>query len=189
MKLLRRFFVTARHWQIFLLLFGVGNVLPFVGEIFILSAAPPTGRLSPFPIWSHNLLVSIAALLLLSWLWFTGSFLRSVVRPPLKPKELFFRIAIIYPLVFGFAGLSFLINPTSAPLALVVALGLFLFVCLIYDFNFVASALVLAETGRPKEMGEGAGTLLLFFFFPIGIWFIQPRINRLYEEAFRPADS
>ncbi len=181
MKWLSGFFLRATRWQMFLLLFGTCFIGTFAGPIAIISAAPSSEILGRAQIVSIGLLAAVSELVFLSWLWFMGSFLRSAIERSLRPRESFFRIAIIYPLVFAFAGPVFIVNPNSWPLGLIVVLGLFLFVCLIYDFNFVSNALIVAETGRRKDLGEGTVTFFLLWFFPVGVWFIQPRINRLFK--------
>jgi hypothetical protein len=175
MNWLSRFFLHAKHWQMFLLFF-VCIVGQFAGPIAIISAAP-----SPGALWRAQIvgiaLAAISEIVFLSWLWFIGSFLCSVVQPRLKPSESFFRIAIIYPLVFGLVELAFIVRADPRPFGVIVPLALVAFVCLIYDLNFVAKALALAEVGKSRVFGDFA----LLWFFPIGVWFIQPRVNRLYN--------
>jgi hypothetical protein len=50
------------------------------------------------------------------------------------------------------------------------------------DLNFVATALGVAETGKSRVFSQIVGTFFLLWFFPVGIWIIQPKINRLYQE-------
>ena len=61
----------------------------------------------------------------------------------------------------------------------------------VYPFHIVASlfifssiwtsakAIVLAETKKIQTFDRYIGTFFLLWFFPIGIWFVQPRLNRL----------
>lgn len=58
---------------------------------------------------------------------------------------------------------------------------LFAMVCMFYDLYFVSKSLVLAETSKPVSFYDYAGPFFLLWFFPLGIWVIQSRINRLYE--------
>jgi hypothetical protein len=46
----------------------------------------------------------------------------------------------------------------------------------------VSKSLVLAETGKPASFYDYAGPFFLLWFFPVGIWIVQPRVNRLYSE-------
>jgi len=51
--------------------------------------------------------------------------------------------------------------------------------------NFASKSLVMVETGRRAKFYDYAGPFFLMWFFPIGIWFIQPRINRLYSQRMQ----
>jgi uncharacterized RDD family membrane protein YckC len=61
--------------------------------------------------------------------------------------------------------------------------------CMLYLLYFVSKNLVLAETRKPASFPDYAGPFFLIWFFPIGIWFTQPRINRLYERPPPPDAS
>lgn len=55
-------------------------------------------------------------------------------------------------------------------------------VCMFYLLYFVSKSLVLAETSKPASFYDYAGPFFLLWFFPIGIWIVQPKVNRLYSE-------
>jgi hypothetical protein len=104
-----------------------------------------------------------------------------MVKPNLKPRELIFRIAIIYSFVFVLAGFAFILWPNVCPTGLLVGVSLLALICFIYALDFVGRVLTLAETGEPIAPSARAVTFLQLLFFPIGIWFLQPRVNRLYN--------
>ena len=52
---------------------------------------------------------------------------------------------------------------------------------IIYSFKNVAQSLRSVETGDKARFKEYIIDAILIFCFPIGIWFIQPRLNRIYE--------
>jgi hypothetical protein len=52
--------------------------------------------------------------------------------------------------------------------------------CLFYSVRFVSKSLTLAETCKPASFYEYAGPFFLIWFYPIGVWLVQPRVNRLY---------
>jgi hypothetical protein len=118
----------------------------------------------------------------LLWLWFIGTFLCSLVEPPLKSKQDLFRLAITYPLAFGFVISLYTLVRNPYLLALLIFLNLLALACIVYDLNFVATALSVAETGKSRVFSQIVGTFFLLWFFPVGIWIIQPKINRLYQE-------
>jgi hypothetical protein len=43
----------------------------------------------------------------------------------------------------------------------------------------------MAVQGRPLFLGEYSKYVLLLFLEPIGIWVIQPQINRLYAQHLK----
>jgi hypothetical protein len=103
------------------------------------------------------------------------------VRLQLRPKIAFFRTAIVYPVAYAFAVPALFANTDSKLFAVLLPLHLFAMVCLIYDLHFVAKSLALAVTGKPKLFSDFAGTFFLLWFFPVGIWSVQPKVNQLYK--------
>src|SRR5260370_33145840 len=89
------YFLRAKHWQIFLLLFGIG----WVGGIAAMLLDLVTAR-SPEEFLKISLPFGFVMVLfmfcLLAWLWSLGSFLSSVVHPELRLKMGFFRFALAY---------------------------------------------------------------------------------------------
>jgi hypothetical protein len=51
--------------------------------------------------------------------------------------------------------------------------------CLLYS---VSKNLVLAETRKPASFYEYAGPFVLLWFLPVGVWLVQPKVNRLYAK-------
>lgn len=52
----------------------------------------------------------------------------------------------------------------------------------LYVYAFPVKELKSIELGREAKIGEYAGDLVLMLVWPIGIWFIQPRINKVISE-------
>ena len=61
-------------------------------------------------------------------------------------------------------------------------LGFYLFFAMLHAPWFLAAALVAIEKKRKPEFGFYFGTLILFVFWPIGLWFIQPRLNKVWKQ-------
>jgi hypothetical protein len=187
MSRVRHFFLRANHWQMCLLFVVVSIIAPFVGQIAIISATPVSAGIAREQVLGTGLLAVGSEGVFLLWLWIIGSFLCSVVPPELRPRQAFYRVAIIFPLVFTLVVLAVIVNNNSWPIALTLSAGIFAFSCVLYDFSFVARTLYLAETGEPPVMGDTSVTILQLWFFPVGAWFIQPRVNRLCRER-EPSD-
>jgi len=111
-----------------------------------------------------------------------GSFFNSIVKLELRLKSGFFRVALIYLpfyLVFNIATFQ---SFSPGLLELILPLHLFVMICMFYLLYFVSKSLVMAETNKPASFCDYAGPFFLLWFFPVGIWIVQPRVNRLYSE-------
>jgi hypothetical protein len=112
-------------------------------------------------------------------------------------KETFFRIAVAFvPLYLPIFGIFFqsLNHPRDVRLilmafAVVIPVHFFAAFCLIYGWYFTSRAIAVAESPRSVLFADYIGYFFGFWVLPVGIWIIQPRINRLYARAKRPAPS
>lgn len=181
MKDTRAFFVRAKHWQVFLILFPLAliTILPLLTSSKA-GATEDRGRLELL-IWLFGLpgLVCNQA-----YLWSVGSFLNSVAKPSLRLDASYFGLALVYPPLYDFVSVvapSYVHLQMSNPLIpeLYFMLNALTVVCLFYGLYFVAKSLVLAEKNKPVSSADYAGPLILFALSFIGVWLLQPRINRL----------
>jgi len=186
MNLHPTFFLRAKHWQIFLFLVGVLCMGALAEDNLV--GEQSLQRLGDSSLVLLGVLAALEMLGFLSWFWFIGSFLCSIVRPTLRPKTRFFNVAVAYPVIYGFTVPKLF---QSASSAVILPLHLFAMVCLIYVLYFVSKCFALAEAVRPKAFLRFAGTFFLLWFFPIGVWIVQPKVNRLYlaKERSSPAAS
>lgn len=181
MRAVATFFLRAKHWQIFLLLFGVG----YVGGTIALLVDMVTARTQ-----EELLRVSLPFVFMMllfmfcfvAWFWSMGSFLNSISEPTLRLRVRFFRFALLYPTVYIVIFFATFNATGPTLLALIFPLHLFAMFCLFYDLYFVSKSLALVEKGRLVSFYDYSGAFFLLWFFPLGVWFIQPRINRLYAE-------
>ena len=181
MKVIARFFLRAEHWQIFLIVVGM-----FVGGQIAIALC-----ISP-PLHSHGILtkegflvgfaIALAMAGFLAWAWSMGSFFNSITNPELRLRTWFFRFAVIYPPVYLVFFLGSFIGNESRLGDLIIPLHLLCMICLFYLLYFVSKSLVLAETDKPASFYDYAGPFFLLWIFPVGIWYVQPRVNRLYAE-------
>ena len=175
-------FLRAKHWQIF-----VGFVLLFViGNIALISSklSDPSSLLT----FGWRSLLFLAVWLLcfgyfLIWFWSMGSFLNSRLKPERRLRTDFFRFSIIYPALYAILFMTAFTSSNPSVALVILPLHFFAMFCMFYDLYFVAKILVLVETGKPASFYDYAGPFFLLWFFPIGVWLTQPRINRLYEES------
>jgi hypothetical protein len=68
----------------------------------------------------------------------------------------------------------------------VLAIGVF--AMSVYECYFVARALASVEMDTKASFYEFRGDVVLFLFHPIGVWWLQPRINRAIENSSPTVD-
>jgi bacteriorhodopsin len=54
--------------------------------------------------------------------------------------------------------------------------------CIIYCIYFVARTIKMVELQRKVIFSEFIFEFFLIWFYPIGVWLIQPRINRIIQK-------
>ncbi len=175
------FLLRAKHWHLFLLFFGMMLLAQLAMFSSMQSATVQDFGKGLLPFFGVTLLF---ALCFNGWFWVMGSFLNSIVGPRLRPGLGLFRFALIYPILYlPIFMMSFPQQP--AMFAIIVPLHLFAMFCMFYLLNFVSRNLALAEMGRAVKFSDYAGPFFALWFYPIGVWIVQPRINQLYAETKR----
>ncbi|HEV3224404.1 MAG TPA: hypothetical protein VGZ90_16100 [Puia sp.] len=178
--------LTLKHWQLFGLLVGVPIILEFITISSSVSGNHPGNMFFIFPI---ILILFIG--IYFSWFYSLGTNLYKRLpeteRMNLTRFKVFLFIPIVYMIfllvfTFGFYSNNLSgVEPNPAIFALIVPVHLFSMFCIFYCLYFNAKALKAVEWQRPVTFGDYAGEFFLLWFFPIGIWIIQPRINRLFD--------
>lgn len=175
-----RCFLRAKHWQIFLCYFTLFVVATLVSARSELNS--PTslvtvrGRLVFLGFWV--LCMGFFAL----WLWSMGLFLNSIVDPKLRRGTRLFGVSLAYTLIYVFVFAPVFSSSDPLIVLLMLPLHLFTIFAMFYSIYFVARSLVQVERGGPAPFYGYASPFFLLLFFPVGVWFTQPRINRLYQQ-------
>tara|TARA_B110000908_G_C10037280_1_gene350130 strand:- start:114 stop:578 length:465 start_codon:yes stop_codon:yes gene_type:complete len=58
-------------------------------------------------------------------------------------------------------------------------IGFYIFYAFLQSFGFAGRIIKSMELNRNSKKRESIGYFFLFIFLPIGIWFLQPKINKL----------
>jgi len=164
------YFLRAKHWQIFVL-FAV---------LFVLSPVALFG--SGKGLYAFLAITVVFEVFLFAWFWSMGSFLNSTLERRLSMGIGLFRFALVYPLFYVFVFFIFFVNASPVLFLVIFPLHLVAMFCTLYSMYFVSKSLVLAETGTLAPFRSYIGIFLLLWFFPAGVWILQPRVNRLYTE-------
>ena len=185
LKGITSFFLRAKHWQIFFLVFGVyfAGQMALVGSILVVPHSQEVFSKGGF---LAGLVMTFSTLGLFVWFWSLGSYFNSIVQPELRMKSGFFSVALIYPPFYSFFFVATFQSSSPRLFGLIIPLHLFAMVCMFYLLYFVSKSLVSAETSKPALFYDYAGPFFLLWFFPVGVWIVQPRVNRLYSTQRTP---
>jgi hypothetical protein len=179
-------FLTFKHWQLFGLLMGIPLIFQIISIGSIVSSNDPTAEFKFFPV-----MMILYLGLFLGWFYSLGTNLHKklpeTVNMNLKKFKIFLLIPSIYMVLFTFymssmfSNVSTGIEPNPAIWGIIFPLHLFSMFCLFYCLYFISKELKAVEWQKPVTFSDFAGEFFLIWFFPLGIWIIQPRINKLFE--------
>lgn len=197
-------FLRAKHWQLFLLIFG----FPFFGQLFVMglmfsnigwqTEINSPFSLSYFAVFPIVMLAYVA--IFYGWFWAMGVGLQSKVPEGVNMKvgrfKFFFFTPIVYFLLlmgvifigtYAATNGAFENNPSPEPyiglVFLLIPLHLFAMFCSFYCLYFVSKTIKTVELQREASFSDYVGEFFLLWFYPIGIWIIQPKINKMMEEG------
>ena len=157
--------ISAKHWQLFVFLVGVMFLPTFLPD-----------ESSPYLPKILNLLLMIG---LMGWVWTVGNTCNSKLPTELKKSSLPMTISIIYAgtyfifLTFIFGKIGGIKMTYLAPFHFAAMIGMF------YSLGYTARRLVTLQKREVVNFFEYSGPFFMFWFFPIGVWFIQPKVNDL----------
>lgn len=164
-----KFFLNAKAWQLFLLLFGS------------MLAAPLVGPTLPNPIIG----IAVASLILMGlftgWWWSIATAANEKLDPSLKKSTKWMVLGLIYTAVYFLGVLLFIsssTHPTQEIPKFILPMHLLAMYAIVYAMLFTAKRLVTLERKQEVTFFEYSGPFFLLWFFPIGVWFIQPKVNK-----------
>lgn len=184
-------FLNAKHWQIFLMTFGLPFIIQILTAPMVFLGNDPMIMMRVFPV---IMILCIGGLL--GWFWSIGVGLQSEVPGNVKMKVKKFKILLITPLIYILLisiAMSTIFNGVfetvrepdtslmGGLLGVIIPLHLFSMFCIFYCLYFVAKTFKTVELQREVTFSDFAGEFFLFWFFPVGIWIIQPKINKMIE--------
>jgi hypothetical protein len=200
-------FLRAKHWQLFVLTFAIPILaeIIFMFSIFSQLLEHPGTLVDVNSIFNYFKFFPIIMLLfmggLLGWQWSVAIGMQKWVPPGVKMKvgkfKIFFFIPVVYltllmTLIFFVFPMNFS-NPNDfvpgffIAFAIIVPFHLFSMFCLFYCIYFVSKTLKTVELQKEVAFADFALEFFLVWFFPIGVWILQPKINKLAYEYKHPA--
>ncbi|MCK7591441.1 hypothetical protein M0G43_12715 [Subsaxibacter sp. CAU 1640] len=190
-------FLKAKHWQLFTLMVGIPVVFQIVVMITIISAIhteanPEVQMLNMFTFFPVFMI--LYASLLFGWFWSIALGLQKKLPDHLTMKTRNFKIWLLIPFIY-IVGISIFVGgmfstamqnatePNGAMVAMSTAIILPLHLAsmfgIVYSMYFAAKTLKTAELQRPVKFADFAPEFFMLWFYFVGIWILQPRINKL----------
>jgi len=184
-----KMFLQIKHWQLFILTFGINYALVVLQKLTkpaYLTRSP----LFEFPIYILLLsriifyVTTFSTIMLISWLWAIGVNLAKKHPGDALSENVFKRILILKIGLTLFQGFI-LPRTTFYSYDASVTIIFISFAIGWYCYYFIAKRLKSIQKYREVGFSEIIGEFFALAAYPIGIWFIQPRVNTIFDE--RPA--
>lgn len=191
-------FLKAKHWQLFILIFGIPVLFQFMlmGELFANIHSETAPDRSEFFNWMtyFPIIMIFTVGMLFGWFWSIAIGLQGKVPEHIQMKTKKFKILFFIPLIYiicvslfiggVFKGFMNRGNGSSIvsdvgivgiilPMHLLSMFGIF------YAMYFVAKTIKTVELQKEVKFEEFAGEFFMLWFYFIGIWILQPKINKI----------
>jgi hypothetical protein len=185
-------FLKAKHWQIFIITIGIQAIIQAKFIPVLIRLDDPRIILITVPLM---ILFSITGFFL--YFWSTGVGIQAILPNDLKIKIKGFKIKffylVIYLILFSFIGvISFLGlfdnyfamrgGFVFGPQMIFVPFHLFAVYSFFSILFFISKLIMTSKHNEKAQFYKSFGTFILMCLYPIGIWIIQPMINKLTEK-------
>ena len=176
------FIMRMKHWQVFLFVALPFLLMFLVIPTFVLLKPAITVTVIMFP------LLAVWIISFISYILFLGISIDKFANFPKKPNKKNFSGLMIYSFIYSLLFIFLFtdmgpmddlhnVMPKILPFHLLAMLSN------IYGIRFIAKMLVSIEKGEIVKAGDYLGEFFLFWFIPVGIWVLQPRINKIAKNA------
>ena len=180
------FLLRLKHWQLFLLIV----TLPIIFEVLLLRSLLTTNTFPMELFMFFPVVMVIMLTIFMGWYYQVGSKLHDKLPPNTGLNLNRFKFFLFTPLIYMVLlciGMIFIFTDlrTGPPIwtfAIIVPLHLFSMFCMFYCLYFNAKSLKSVELQREALFEDYVGYFFLLWFFIVGIWIIQPKLNRLMAE-------
>lgn len=197
------FFLKLKHWQLFLLMFAIpfslqmGLAVTVFVEIF--KSAEMHQQPNPEIIFSSfrwiPLFVALFMGFQLGWFWSIAIGLQKKIPKKVRMKVGKFKALLFIPVVYFIAlfgmfsnfisnfSLGIMPDPRLLTIgfAVFIPLHFFAIFCLLYSMYFAAKTFKTAELQREVAFKDFAGEFFLLWFYVVGVWILQPKINQMAQ--------
>jgi hypothetical protein len=189
-------FLKAKHWQLFILIIGIPIVCQIISMIIMFNIdavnEPTVFTFLPFILMMPVMFIGIFSML--GWQYAISVGLQKLIPQEAKMNVKRFKFFFFFPFVYMlFVGLlvafgmiifsKIQIEPAIIIVAVLIIIPCHLFAifCMFYVLYFLAKTIKTAELQRETKFDDYAGEFFLMWFYPVGIWILQPKVNKLAE--------
>lgn len=204
------FFLKMKHWQLFLLLFSLpflfmiyvyAQMFSIMSDAFQGGNEPdPTAFMSEYlQLFTSVFPICIGmGILFLLYVFILLRALNNAKPIALRKSMTFPTICLVFPVIYltimsiiamsilpNFSNVEYMENMAEKifpAIAIIFPCHIFCFFATLYLFYQLGSSLKCVELQRKPRGDEFIGEIILFWMFPIGVWFLQPRINKIFAE-------
>jgi hypothetical protein len=183
------FIARLKAWQVF-----VALVAPMLSaQMYMVNVLPvpqpgqPPDMAKMAQHLTHMMVVSaLMCAMFLSWLVSVGCVANARIDVSIRPPVRWYLSAAVYAPSYAAIAGSFFSRffETGANLPVVIiVMHVAAMVAIFYVLGFSAKNLIMAERSTPVSFFDYSGPFFLMWLFPFGIWFVQPRVNRLVAQT------
>ena len=170
--------LTAKNWHLVAMLFGYFMLFQYL----VMDSMHNTSDFNRLQ-FTFGILYIPVVVFSAWWSLSVGCLLNKYVNTPFKKKITKFKITVIYPMIY--LNIFTFINPNSGSLFFAIfLLHLGAMYCICYNFYFISKSLAIAEKQEDVRFSEFSGYLFKLILLPIGLWVIQPKINKIHEDTY-----
>ncbi len=165
------FYLRAKHWQLFVIL-----MIALVAPVLLF------GEELPNPITFFFIMI-VYMLVIFGWIVSIGISANKRLQPEFRKSPKLMLFGLLYTVVYLGLYLTVLFpEPGSGELpnvGLILPLHIFAMICVFYCLVYSSKQLVTLQLGKEPSFFEYSGPFFGFWFYPLGVWFIQPKVNEL----------
>jgi len=194
-------FLKAKHWQLFTLMFGIPFLFQMIMTVTLLTNI--STETNPDPTEFLNIMKFFPIMMILymgvlfGWFWSIAIGLQRKVPKNITMKTKQFKIIFFIPLIY-LIGLSIFIvglfngiaqngseingGFVGGMVGIIVPMHLLSIFGIFHSMYFVAKTYKTVELQKEVSFGDFAGEFFMIWFYFIGIWILQPKINKMFDE-------
>lgn len=192
-------FLKAKHWQLFILMFVIPFVFQMVMMYMMIVNVIMARAHEPFFMFKYLgyffLIATLYAGVIFGWFWSVTTGLQHKIPQHIRLKLTRFKVFFFIPLVYIACIMVFIqiamnsfikgvpdIVFIFSIIGIIVPMHLFSIFCILHTMYFVAKTIKTVELQREVTFTDFVGEFFLAWFFLIGVWILQPQINKMVAD-------